>query len=281
MVAAKRSAATPLTARFAQQLPGLIQHLGEQGLIAQLLAALDELMAVRHVAVATFDEQLVPHVIAAESAGNSEVAKSAGKIYERSLLYRHDPNVTLIRGQPADVDAAHNQPLLLRVKASDISDQEYRSKIYRRFGLIDRFSILDHSRGAWLAINLFRERDSGEFGAREVKFMEGAAGLIAALVAKHFAMQPALAEPTPRRPSVELFEQLVGALDPRLTARQVQVCARALMGMTNVAVGLDLGIQVPTVATLRKRAYATLEISSLNELFALCLSQTSHASREE
>jgi DNA-binding CsgD family transcriptional regulator len=51
------------------------------------------------------------------------------------------------------------------------------------------------------------------------------------------------------------------------------VCARALLGMTNVAIGLDLGVRAPTVATLRQRAYATLGISGLNELFGLCLAQ--------
>ena len=33
-------------------------------------------------------------------------------------------------------------------------------------------------------------------------------------------------------------------------------------------------MQVPTVATLRARAYTALNISSLNELFALCLART-------
>jgi DNA-binding CsgD family transcriptional regulator len=105
-----------------------------------------------------------------------------------------------------------------------------------------------------------------------------AAGVIAALVVKHFAIAPPVSGQAGRRPSVEVFEALVSRLDARLTTRQIQVCARALMGMTNVAVGLSLGIRVPTVATLRKRAYATLRISSLNELFALCLAQTAQGS---
>jgi DNA-binding CsgD family transcriptional regulator len=57
----------------------------------------------------------------------------------------------------------------------------------------------------------------------------------------------------------------------------VQVCARALLGMTNAAIGLDLGVRAPTVATLRQRAYATLGICGLNELFGLCLAQAAAA----
>jgi DNA-binding CsgD family transcriptional regulator len=82
------------------------------------------------------------------------------------------------------------------------------------------------------------------------------------------------------RPSIDSLESLVRKLDPRLTRRQVQVCARALLGMTSVAVGLDLGIRVSTVVTLRRRAYSILHISSPNELFALCLAQVLHATAD-
>ena len=46
---------------------------------------------------------------------------------------------------------------------------------------------------------------------------------------------------------VALLEELLGRIDARLTRRQVQVCARALLGMTNVAIGLDLGVPIPTM----------------------------------
>jgi len=85
-------------------------------------------------------------------------------------------------------------------------------------------------------------------------------------------------QPFHPRPSIDSLEALLRKLDPRLTRRQVQVCARALLGMTCVAVGLDLGVRVSTVVTLRRRAYSILHISSLNELFALCLAQVLHAS---
>ena len=75
------------------------------------------------------------------------------------------------------------------------------------------------------------------------------------------------------REILQTFEWLLRLVHPGLTRRQVQVCARALLGMTNVAIASDLDVRVPTVATLRRRAYAALRISSLNELFALCLTQ--------
>jgi DNA-binding CsgD family transcriptional regulator len=267
---AAQTTITSATSLSAAALRGLIQCLGSPDFPKQLLFALQALIDVRHLAIIAFDDQLGAHIIAAESLGKVAVAKAAGKIYQRSLFYRYDPNVRVIQ---ADTEA--DEPLLLRLRAREITDAEYRSNIFDQFNLVDRLSILDHGSGHWLAINFYRESHSGEFDAGDIAAFGNAAGVIAALVARHFAIAPPASERASRRPSVEMFEALVGGLDERLTKRQVQVCARALMGMTNVAVGLSLGIQVPTVATLRKRAYATLKISSLNELFALCLTQTS------
>lgn len=254
----------------AAALRGLIRLLGSPDFPKQLLVELQALLDVRHLAIIAFDDQLVAHMAAAESLGRAAVAKAAGKIYERSLFYRYDPNVRVIRS-----DTESDEPLLLRLRAREITDDEYRTEIFERFKLVDRLSVLDHGSGHWHAINFYRESHSGEFDAADIATFKNAAGVIAALVVKHFAMAPPAMQRTTRKPSVDMFEALVGGLDERLTSRQIQVCARALMGMTNVAVGLSLGIQVPTVATLRKRAYATLNISSLNELFALCLAQTS------
>lgn len=269
-------ARTPIassTSLSATALRRLIQLLGAPGFPKQLLVELQAPMDVRHLSIIAFDDQLVARLAVAESLGRVAVAKAAGKIYERSLFYRYDPNVRLIQS-----DTESDEPLLLRLRAREITDHEYRTQIFERFNLVDRLSVLDHGSGHWHAINFYRESRSGEFDAADIATFQNAAGVIAALVGKHFAMVAPYAERTARKPSVEMFEALVGGLDGRLTKRQVQVCARALMGMTNVAVGLSLGIQVPTVATLRKRAYATLKISSLNELFALCLAQTSAGS---
>ena len=272
-MAARKSTASSAATLPAATLRVLIHALGHPDFPMELLRAAQALVEVRHLSILAFDDQLAAHVAAAESIGREAVAKIAGQIYERSLFYRYDPNVTFIRG-----DAGGDEPLLLRLRAREIRDDEYRAQIFAQFNLVDRLSILDHSSGHWHAINFYREENSGELAAADIAAVKDVAGVIAALVAKHFALSLPASGQTARRPSVEAFEALVSKLDVRLTTRQIQVCARALMGMTNVAVGLSLGIQVPTVATLRKRAYATLNISSLNELFALCLARSSGTS---
>ena len=254
----------------------LIRSLGEAGFPRLLLEAVNDVVAVGHLAIIAFDHKLTGHVVAAESVGRRPVAKSASHVYEAALLYRHDPSVQMITGRVQ----RSQHPLLFRLRAADIESAAYRAKIYDAFDLIERITMIDQFAGQWHATSFYRESEAGAFRPDDIAGLEAIGEVVAALVGKHFAMLPAPTWRHEGRPAVRQLEDIVRRLHHALTARQVQVCARALVGMTNQAIGLDLGIQAPTVATLRKRAYAVLKISSLNELFALCLGQSLPAMSE-
>ena len=70
-------------------------------------------------------------------------------------------------------------------------------------------------------------------------------------------------------------------LAERLSRREAEACARALIGVTNLGIALDLGVKESTVATLRRRAYRKLGISSLQELFLLCLRRLAAADGDQ
>ena len=57
----------------------------------------------------------------------------------------------------------------------------------------------------------------------------------------------------------------------KLSKWEVQVCVRAVVGYSGEGIALDFGFKQSTVATLRKRAYAKLNTSTLHELFVMCL----------
>jgi DNA-binding CsgD family transcriptional regulator len=65
------------------------------------------------------------------------------------------------------------------------------------------------------------------------------------------------------------FRQRLDMLNSGLTERELDVCARVIIGMTTEAIALELDLRAPTVATYRKRAYARLGISSHYEMFCL------------
>jgi DNA-binding CsgD family transcriptional regulator len=251
-------------------LPGLVRALGEPGFERTLLEALHASVGAAHLSIIAFDRRLLPQLIAAESPGGATLARNAGRAYFGSSFYRHDPNRGALAVRPGGGGEA---PLLLRLAARDIADRAWRQQIYERFGLEERLSLLGLAGAHWLVLNLYRGTADGPFAQAQIDTLRDAGALLLELVARHYALRPPAAWRRSARPPVALLEELLGRIDLRLTRRQVQVCARALLGMTNVAIGLDLGVRPPTVATLRQRAYATLHISGLNELFGLCLAQ--------
>ena len=48
-------------------------------------------------------------------------------------------------------------------------------------------------------------------------------------------------------------------IDPSLTQRERQVCARVLLGMSSESIGLDLEIKTQSVLTYQKRALCQVE----------------------
>ena len=77
---------------------------------------------------------------------------------------------------------------------------------------------------------------------------------VAPLEARGAAMAPDMA--------MDMFRRRLDALGRGLTARELDVCARTLVGLTAEGIALDLDIQKSSVLTYRKRAYARLGISS-------------------
>lgn len=247
----------------------LVAALGQPAFPRLLLEALNEQLDVRHFNVVGFDNALRGHLVLGESLGPNNLPAAAGRIYETSLLHRHDPSVTVLPGKAR----ASPPPALFRLRAEEIRDSAYRTELFDRFGLVERLSMIGHFAGRWNVISIYRDTAGGVFGDAAIACAEALAAPVVALVAKHLEFLPLPRWQCDTPLPVALLERNMRALDGRLTPRQVQVCARALAGMTNAAIGLDLGIRVPTVATLRMRAYNVLNISSLNELFALCLTR--------
>jgi DNA-binding CsgD family transcriptional regulator len=250
-----------------------ILSLGEPDFAHALLSAMESFVPVDHLAVVVFDSEFAAHLSGAGSRQPGNVALEAGRLYERARFYRHDPGAR----QLGSTNAAGG-PVLSRLRASDITDPKYRREIYDRFRLLERLSLMDQVRDRWLMLNLYRSRGSEPFREDHIASIRRIASLLMSLAGKHAA----LVAPTPARrgrlASIRYLEELLAGIEERLTPRERAVCARALAGQTVRGVASELGIKPPTVATLRRRAYSKLNISSLNELFARCMEQLARGS---
>jgi DNA-binding CsgD family transcriptional regulator len=246
-------------------LEGAVLALGEPHFARSLIDLLMAHVAVDHVSILAFDANIVPHHAGAASRSSRNVAEEAGRLYEQSRFYRHDPGTQQLRASGGD------GPILFRLRAEDIQDRDYRTQIYTRYQLVERVSLIQQVAGQWIVLSLYRGKSTGPFKRSEIARVSGLSPLLVALAGKHVQLltpQPSGAAPFELTTSIE---SVLATISPSLSDRERAVCARALRGLTVEGIALDLGVKPSTVATLRRRAYAKLNISSLNELFALCI----------
>jgi DNA-binding CsgD family transcriptional regulator len=247
----------------------LVMAMGEPAFAQSAVAFLNSRLVVDHVSLFSLDHELMPHFLDAASKAGAPTALLAGRLYERSLFYRHDPNAQRISGRSGEEDV-----MLFRQKAADIRDPKYRDRLYRHFNLLERISLIRAVNGRWFTVNVYRDVSSGPFDSDDTDALSGLAALLVTCTAKHVALIGN--DPEPSGPHSRAYlESLLESIEPRLTPRERQVCSLALLGLTVDGIAVTLGIQQSTVATLRRRAYHKLGISKLNGLFALCIAKIS------
>ena len=194
----------------------LILATGGSGFAREAVAFLNSRLTVDHVSYFVLDHEFMPHFLDGASRTGATTALDAGRLYERSMFYRQDPNSACLSRHTGDAG-------------------------------------------------------SGPFTEGDTALLASLGPLLIACTAKQVALT---SRERPSR-SRRYLEGVLTSIEPRLTARERQVCALALTGHTVAAIGRHLRIQQSTVATLRRRAYSKLGISKLNGLFALCIARIS------
>ena len=119
------------------------------------------------------------------------------------------------------------------------------------------------------SLNFYRTQQEGPFEEADYNIAIETAALLLPFIRRHRAI---MASPSVNRSeTLTQFSGRLVNLANQLTQREIEVCARALIGMSVEATALDLGIRNTSITTYRQRAYHKLGISSPNELFALVL----------
>ena len=253
-------------------LTAVVAAIGTDTFMPALYSAILDLVNADHVTLFVFDSTFVPYFGGGFSKDQSALTKKISGIYRKSLYYQFDPAGDYIgdyieEGAGSDMTA----PLVQQLHAKDITNDAYRKEIYEDHGLLDRLSLVDHLKQKWFILNLYRDEASGYFSSADVGAVRAEAVFLAACVKKHLSASKPEAWINQTVLPVGQLETLVASLPASLSQREMEVCARAMQGLTREAIALDLAVSQPTVATFMRRAYSKLNISSLNELFALCL----------
>jgi DNA-binding CsgD family transcriptional regulator len=207
-----------------------------------------------------------PAIFLSASHGMPDTTRDCWRAY-LSGPYLSDRSLVREQAGPA-----RESTLLCHISAQEVA-AEHRARVYEAHGVAERVSIVrQQADDTVFAINFYRHVHQRAFSDGQVAALEGLAPALLALTQKHLALAQPL---VPGRPaasaSVQSLAQRLKRLNGQLTARELDVCARLLQGMTQEGVAADLCLSLPTVRTYRNRAFARLGIHFRNELFALVL----------
>lgn len=209
--------------------------------IARSIAGVDELFG--YIVV----EDQEPRVLISKSvlAGVSERVSR----YVRRF-YRHDPAVDAIRRM------APGESFVQRISLRSIIPHDYRAHCFTGPGFSEKLSF--GWRGdRYLIVVSFYGTDAQD---------RGALGKLASLASTTLAILVRQYAPIDRGNVVEILETRLRRSFPILSPREIEICARTIIGWKSAEISAELDVTAGTILTYRRRAYQKTGVRSANEL---------------
>ena len=239
-----------------QVLQGLIGLVGQRDFESALLKQLHPLVPAASYSIYQTGQGCDPTLFMSASLGIPDTTRDCWNAY-LSGPYLSDRT---FEGQ----SQLNPSPLLCHITAPEVPAQ-HRARVYEAHGMAERVSIVQRQAASIFAINFYRHDHQRPFSDGQLSDFESLAPALLALTQKQIELtRPRLGQ----RSAVEWAQQLQ-SIEPALTPRELDVCARLLIGMTQEGIAVDLGLSLPTVKTYRNRAFGRLGIHFKSELFAL------------
>lgn len=246
-----------------EKIASIVNNLGSSSFPDSLLEALNQECSLNHLSLVHIEQKDQITYILSASSKDVVITKTMQQLY-LSTYHKYDPNKDFLNHFSEEKSI-----LIQRMQQQDIQDQEYRKLWYEKMNIIDRVSILTKADKGLYCLNMFRTEHP--FTEQDINFLTQSSSLLSALTIKQARLSGSLSSFMTRGAQIETLMERLTKIAINLTQREKEVCARILLGMSSEGIGLDLGVKMQSVLTYRKRAYARLNISSQNELFALCL----------
>jgi DNA-binding CsgD family transcriptional regulator len=196
---------------------------------------------------------------------------ATGSVHHRAAALENiDRFVVRCHSVDPSVKAAskHNlTPTLTKLDINDIDDQQYRH-CFELTRVRERVSLFSWIGNDLYQVSAFRGPQMSRFTPAEMNYFAALAELLLVTAQKHEILLNQQ-RGVPLHLDVKGIERLLKIRSPSLSARECEVCARAVVGKTIEGTSLDLDIRRTSVITYRQRAYQKLGISRTNELVAL------------
>ncbi|MFZ6645915.1 helix-turn-helix transcriptional regulator [Undibacterium sp. TJN25] len=194
------------------------------------------------------------------SVGKTDVSAACFKSYQKKL---HAKDGSFDRAKKLATD---NELAMTYSHHTEFSPA-HRAAIYSRHCIQDRLSIVCKAGDSFFATNFYRFDNRLPFSDGEVEVIGSVSAPLIACIRKHISANLKQVALTGFGRST--LAPTLSEYCPRLTARELDVCAGLLLGRTYEGIALDLGVSLATVKTYRARAYEKLGIHFKSQLFAV------------
>ena len=252
-----------------EALANCVRAIGSPVFHRTLLELATAVSGFQHLSIFAFSKSLVPTMDVLEGLEDQSITHDSARFYLSFGYHGSDPATARLRSLSPIADA----PAVFILRSTELRDDAYRRDIYERFGLDGRVSLIGRVGGYWRSVNFYKHVSGGGTTEANITALILRAPFLFALETRHFELCRDRNPEWSRRtvPTLPFLLKVVENVAPALSPRERAVCVRALQGMTGEATALDMQVTEATIATLKRRAYGKLGISTLNELFALCL----------
>ena len=126
---------------------------------------------------------------------------------------------------------SENDVLVERLLPDEIEDADYQKFWCNQFGIVDRISLLMKSDKGLYCFNLYRH--STPFSDEDIQIFTSLGPVLSAFAVKHTRLAGTLSDFQTRDAQMQELEDRLDQLDLKLTERELQVCARILLGMSS------------------------------------------------
>lgn len=241
-------------------LASVIGAVGDAGFAGTALASVNGALNAASWSVYRVWRDRAPVLHLSSSHGVRDTTRDCFQVY-RDGLYQRDRTFDAARNA-----SARGEALMFRLRARDFPNRDHREAIYQRHGVSERLSIVaPQDDDSVLAVNLYHHDHQGSFTEAELANFEQLAQGLLATVRRHIELTEVA---TPKRPDLAALQLALQRHCPTLPARELDVCARLLQGLSYDGIAADLGLSVATVKTYRRRAFERMGLHFKSELFA-------------
>jgi len=253
----------------------LVSKIGSAAFGSEYFRLFNDALAIEHCTVFAFRDGAQPAALVTECTStedNRSVRRLAHEYVTGAFV--NDPNIRR--------DVEPSTPVVYTLRAQDVCDSDYRHHFYDEPALSHELVLLGNLNGTLFYSSFYRSGIEREFHRDDLDTVQLLSYFAIRALQRHVELQNieldcsagsmALtpgsdAQFGQRREAFQHLREILLAEPKKLSPREADVCSAIVLGYSTVAISLNLGISLNTVATHRKRAYGKLGISSQNELF--------------